>query len=166
MQELRERYRTVDVEDKGDVFNSDLTQAIELGFLLDTALCMVEAGIERKESRGAHARPYDYPDRDDENFMPHYDRALAATARELSTEAVRMDEVGARGADVLMRRAGCRAPRTAPVRGRGVRRGRRGSSRERGSRRRLSSHVRRKKTAKTASEHLTLHGSTALSGQR
>jgi succinate dehydrogenase / fumarate reductase flavoprotein subunit len=69
--ELRERYERVVVEDKGDVFNTDLTQALELGFLLELAACMVVAGIERKESRGAHARPQDYPDRDDENFMRH-----------------------------------------------------------------------------------------------
>ena len=68
---LRERYEGVVVEDKGDVFNSDLTQALELGFLLELAECMVVAGIARKESRGAHARPADYPKRDDENFMQH-----------------------------------------------------------------------------------------------
>jgi succinate dehydrogenase / fumarate reductase flavoprotein subunit len=68
---LRERYENVVVEDKGEVFNNDLTQALELGYLLDLASCMVVAGLERKESRGAHARPYDYPDRDDENFMKH-----------------------------------------------------------------------------------------------
>ena len=68
---LRERYENVVVDDKGDVFNNDLTQALELGYLLELAACMVVAGIERKESRGAHARPYDYPDRDDENFMKH-----------------------------------------------------------------------------------------------
>ncbi len=68
---LRERYERVIVEDKGRVFNNDLTQALELGFLLDLAACMVVAGIERKESRGAHARPYDYPERDDENFLRH-----------------------------------------------------------------------------------------------
>ena len=68
---LRERYENVVVEDKGEVFNNDLTQALELGYLLDLASCMVVAGLERKESRGAHARPYDYPDRDDENFMRH-----------------------------------------------------------------------------------------------
>jgi succinate dehydrogenase / fumarate reductase, flavoprotein subunit len=68
---LRERYENVVVDDKGEVFNNDLTQALELSFLLDLAACMVVAGIERKESRGAHARPYDYPDRDDEKFLKH-----------------------------------------------------------------------------------------------
>jgi len=68
---LRERYERVVVEDKGNVFNSDLTQALELGFLLDLAECMVISGIARKESRGAHARPYDYPDRDDVNYLRH-----------------------------------------------------------------------------------------------
>ena len=68
---LRERYENVVVEDKGEVFNNDLTQALELGYLLELAACMVVAGLERKESRGAHARPYDYPERDDEKFMKH-----------------------------------------------------------------------------------------------
>jgi succinate dehydrogenase / fumarate reductase flavoprotein subunit len=90
IQELRERYRDVYVEDKGDVFNSDLTQAIELGNMLDTALCMIEAGIERKESRGAHARPHDYPTRDDENFMHHSITRWRDGEVELSTAPVRM----------------------------------------------------------------------------
>ena len=68
---LRDRYERVVVEDKGDVFNNDLTQALELGFLIELADCMVVAGLERKESRGAHARPYDFPERDDENYMRH-----------------------------------------------------------------------------------------------
>jgi succinate dehydrogenase flavoprotein subunit len=68
---LRQRFEHVVVEDKGNVFNSDLTQALELGFLLELAECMVVAGLERKESRGAHARPHDYPDRDDEHYMRH-----------------------------------------------------------------------------------------------
>src|SRR5439155_7280296 len=66
---LRERYEGVVVEDKGQVFNNDLTQALELGFLLELAECMVVAGLARKESRGAHARPYDFPDRDDVQDM-------------------------------------------------------------------------------------------------
>jgi len=68
---LRERFERVVVEDKGHVFNNDLTQALELGFLLELAQCMVVAGIARKESRGAHARPSDFPDRDDEHYMKH-----------------------------------------------------------------------------------------------
>jgi succinate dehydrogenase / fumarate reductase, flavoprotein subunit len=88
--ELRERYKNVYVEDKGQVFNSDLTQAIELGNMLDTALCMVEAGIVRKESRGAHSRPYDYPARDDENFMHHSITRWRDGGVELSTAPVRV----------------------------------------------------------------------------
>jgi len=68
---LRERYENVFVEDKGEVFNNDLTQALELGFLLELADCMLVSGLARKESRGAHARPHDYPDRDDENYLKH-----------------------------------------------------------------------------------------------
>src|SRR6185295_1278674 len=45
---LRERYEHVVVEDKGDVFNNDLTQALELGFLLELAQCMVVCGLARK----------------------------------------------------------------------------------------------------------------------
>ncbi|MGZ8715692.1 MAG: FAD-binding protein [Gaiellaceae bacterium] len=90
IQELRGRYRKVYVEDKGDVFNSDLTQAIELGNLLDTAWCMLQAGIARKESRGAHARPYDYPTRDDENFLKHSITRWGDDAPELSYKDVRM----------------------------------------------------------------------------
>jgi succinate dehydrogenase / fumarate reductase, flavoprotein subunit len=71
IERLRERYERVVVEDKGDVFNNDLTQALELGFLLDLAECMVVAGLARKESRGAHARPYDCPERDDGNYLKH-----------------------------------------------------------------------------------------------
>jgi succinate dehydrogenase / fumarate reductase, flavoprotein subunit len=68
---LRERFDRVVVDDKGSVYNNDVTNVLELGFLLELAACMVEAGLARKESRGAHARPYDYPERDDENYMRH-----------------------------------------------------------------------------------------------
>jgi succinate dehydrogenase / fumarate reductase, flavoprotein subunit len=68
---LKERYGRVVVDDKGEIFNNDLTQALELGFMLDLAQCMIVAGLARKESRGAHARPHDYPDRDDVNFLKH-----------------------------------------------------------------------------------------------
>ena len=87
---LCERYDRVVVDDKGEVFNNDITQALELGFLLELAACMVEAGIARKESRGAHARPYDYPERDDENYMKHTLVRWADGGPELDWEPVRM----------------------------------------------------------------------------
>ncbi len=71
IESLRDRYRRVLVHDTGRVFNNDLTQALELGYLLDLADCMVTAGVERRESRGAHSRPTDYPERDDDNFLRH-----------------------------------------------------------------------------------------------
>ncbi|WP_353988468.1 succinate dehydrogenase flavoprotein subunit [Ruicaihuangia caeni] len=67
---LRERYRNVSVQDKGKRFNTDLLEAIELGFLLDLAEVVVYSARNRKESRGGHMRD-DYPDRDDENYMKH-----------------------------------------------------------------------------------------------
>ncbi len=88
--DLQERYTKVVVEDKGDVFNSDLTQAIELGYMLDLAWTMVNAGIARKESRGAHSRPSDFPDRDDENFLKHSITRWVDDRPELSYEEVRM----------------------------------------------------------------------------
>ena len=87
---LRQRYERVVVEDKGAVFNNDLTQALELGFLLELAACMVEAGLARRESRGAHARPHDYPDRDDENFLKHTLVSWANDGPQLTWEPVRM----------------------------------------------------------------------------
>jgi len=87
---LRQRYRSVVVEDKGQVFNSDLTQAIELGNALDLAACMLQAGLARKESRGAHSRPHDYPTRDDGNFMKHSITRWEGDRPELSYKEVRV----------------------------------------------------------------------------
>jgi succinate dehydrogenase / fumarate reductase, flavoprotein subunit len=87
---LQERYERVIVDDKGTVFNNDLTQALELGYLLELATCMVEAGLARKESRGAHARPHDYPDRDDENYMKHTMISWNGTGPQLEWEPVRV----------------------------------------------------------------------------
>ena len=87
---LRDRYETVYVEDKGEVFNSDLVQMIELGYLLDLASVMLTAGLARQESRGAHSRPYDYPDRDDENFLKHSISRWRDGGPELTYKEVRM----------------------------------------------------------------------------
>jgi succinate dehydrogenase / fumarate reductase flavoprotein subunit len=87
--QFRERYERVVVDDKGDVFNTDLTQAIELGYMLDLASCMVQAGLAREESRGAHSRPHDFPDRDDERFMRHSISRWNGDGPELSYKDVR-----------------------------------------------------------------------------
>jgi succinate dehydrogenase / fumarate reductase flavoprotein subunit len=67
---LKQRYANVAVTDKGKRFNSDLLEAIELGFLLDLAEILVVSARARTESRGGHFRE-DYPDRDDAAFMQH-----------------------------------------------------------------------------------------------
>lgn len=67
---LRERYKNISIQDKGARFNTDLLEAIELGFLLDLAEVVVFSARNRKESRGGHMRD-DFPDRDDANYMKH-----------------------------------------------------------------------------------------------
>ncbi|MGE5459110.1 MAG: succinate dehydrogenase flavoprotein subunit [Solirubrobacterales bacterium] len=68
--DLQERYRDVRVTDKGKLYNTDLMEAVELGFLLDNAEPLVEAALARQESRGAHWRD-DFPTRDDVNWLKH-----------------------------------------------------------------------------------------------
>jgi len=68
--ELEQRYRDVGVEDKGKVYNTELIEALELGFLLDNAKLLVHAALNRTESRGAHSRE-DYKERDDVNWLKH-----------------------------------------------------------------------------------------------
>ena len=70
LESLRRRYWNVSIQDKGKRFNTDLLEAIELGFLIDLAEVLVQGALARKESRGGHARE-DYQSRDDVNFMRH-----------------------------------------------------------------------------------------------
>ncbi|WP_068275044.1 succinate dehydrogenase flavoprotein subunit [Aldersonia kunmingensis] len=70
IQALKERYDRITVQDKGKRYNSDLLEAVELAFLLELAEVTVVGALNRKESRGGHARE-DYPDRDDVNYMRH-----------------------------------------------------------------------------------------------
>jgi succinate dehydrogenase / fumarate reductase flavoprotein subunit len=67
---LKARYAQVSVQDKGQRFNTDLLEGVELGFLLDLAEVLVVSALARQESRGGHFRE-DYTTRDDVNFMRH-----------------------------------------------------------------------------------------------
>jgi succinate dehydrogenase / fumarate reductase flavoprotein subunit len=70
IQNLKERYKQVSLDDKGKKFNTELLEALELGYLLELADVTAESAVARKESRGAHSRE-DYPQRDDENWLKH-----------------------------------------------------------------------------------------------
>lgn len=88
---LRERYKNVAVQDKGNRFNTDLLEAVELGFLLDLAEVVVFSARNRKESRGGHMRD-DYPKRDDETYMKHTMAYLSGDAHSAeAADHIRLD---------------------------------------------------------------------------
>jgi fumarate reductase flavoprotein subunit len=68
--DLRARYRRIQLQDRSNVFNTDLIQTLELGCMLDVAEAMAHSALERKESRGSHQR-LEYPKRDDANYLKH-----------------------------------------------------------------------------------------------
>lgn len=70
LKKLRERFDRVSVQDKGKVFNMNLTFVLELGYMLDCAEAIVASAVARRESRGAHFRT-DFPKRDDANWLKH-----------------------------------------------------------------------------------------------
>ena len=68
--DLRTRYRKMPLQDRSNVFNTDLIQALELGCMLDVAAALAQSALQRKESRGSHQR-LEYPGRDDANYLKH-----------------------------------------------------------------------------------------------
>ena len=70
LRELQERFGDVAIEDDSRTFNTELTSALELSFMLDVAETVIQSGLRREESRGAHQRT-DFPGRDDERFLSH-----------------------------------------------------------------------------------------------
>ena len=90
VQVLKERYANVSVQDKGKKFNTDLLEAVELGFLLELAEVMVVGALNRRESRGGHARE-DYPSRDDTNYMRHTMAYKADAALAPLSSDIRLD---------------------------------------------------------------------------
>ncbi len=70
LRELRERFRDISLDDHSLTFNTELTTALELAFMLDVGVAVVESALHRTESRGAHQRT-DFPGRDDGKFLAH-----------------------------------------------------------------------------------------------
>ena len=70
LRKLQERFRNVALQDHSRTFNTELTAALELSFMLDVAEAIVQSALHRTESRGSHQRT-DFPARDDEKFLSH-----------------------------------------------------------------------------------------------
>jgi succinate dehydrogenase / fumarate reductase flavoprotein subunit len=79
---LKERYSRASIQDRSRTFNTDLMEALELGFMLDIAETVAAGALTREESRGGHYRE-DFPKRDDANWLKH-------TLAYLEPEGVRM----------------------------------------------------------------------------
>ena len=67
---LKDRFKNVYLDDRSVSFNTELTTAIELEFMLELAQSLAHSALMRTESRGSHQRT-DFPARDDKNFLKH-----------------------------------------------------------------------------------------------
>ncbi|MGI8643699.1 MAG: succinate dehydrogenase flavoprotein subunit [Thermomicrobiales bacterium] len=70
IRDLKNAYTSVAIDDHGTTFNTDLSEALELGYMLDCAEAIVDGALAREESRGAHYRS-DFEARDDVNWLAH-----------------------------------------------------------------------------------------------
>jgi len=70
LQSLQERFHDLTLDDRSYTFNTELTAALELSYMLDGAEAIVQSALKRRESRGSHQRT-DYPKRDDTEFLGH-----------------------------------------------------------------------------------------------
>ena len=70
LKRLQERFQDLSLDDHSHTFNTELTAALELSYMLDVAQTILHSALERRESRGSHQRT-DYPQRDDERFLAH-----------------------------------------------------------------------------------------------
>ncbi len=67
---LRQRFSDIRLDDRTLSFNTELTSALELDFMLDVAEAIAYSALARTESRGSHQRT-DHPTRDDDHFLKH-----------------------------------------------------------------------------------------------
>jgi succinate dehydrogenase / fumarate reductase flavoprotein subunit len=82
---LQDAYKNVQLQDKGKQFNTELVEAIELGFLLDCSEATIHGALARTESRGAHYRT-DYTSRDDANWLKHTLAYKGSTSHDVRLE--------------------------------------------------------------------------------
>jgi len=86
---LRDEAKKLYVLDKGSVYNTEFYNALELRNMLDLALVIATSALNRKESRGAHYR-FDYPERDDQNWLKHTIAYLRGNTVEITYKPVKM----------------------------------------------------------------------------
>ena len=84
---LKEEAKTAYIDDRGSIFNQDVLAAIETGYMLDCAECIVLGAEHRKESRGAQYRT-DFPERNDAEWLKHIDLTLNGDGPEISYSEV------------------------------------------------------------------------------
>ncbi|MDM9385813.1 succinate dehydrogenase/fumarate reductase flavoprotein subunit [Chlorogloeopsis sp. ULAP01] len=70
LQELQQQYTEIYLDDKGDCWNTEIVEALELQSLMVVGQIILSSAFNRQESRGAHFRE-DYSQRDDVNFLKH-----------------------------------------------------------------------------------------------
>ena len=87
LKELQQRYSLVQLDDKGTLWNTEITEALELQNLMIVGEMILTAALNRQESRGSHSRE-DYPDRDDVNFLKHTLAYYSPTGIDISYKPV------------------------------------------------------------------------------
>ena len=70
LRKLQDRFHDIALDDRSYTFNTELTAALELSYMLDVAEAIVQSALQRRESRGSHQRT-DYPRRDDTQYLTH-----------------------------------------------------------------------------------------------
>ncbi len=70
IKDIRRRFADIELQDKSNVYNTDLIQVLELGAMIDVAQALIISALERKESRGSHQR-LDFTERDDKSYLRH-----------------------------------------------------------------------------------------------
>ena len=70
LRRLQERLQDLSLDDASYTFNTELTSALELTYMLDLAEVIVQSARQRRESRGSHQRS-DHPQRDDKKYLAH-----------------------------------------------------------------------------------------------